>query len=155
MNVGTVLELCIFIIQMFKAKKMKKVILTSGIAFLSIGVFAQAVKTNTPVSTNKTAATAATAKVARQLPAADQRAVQYSQELKSKLNLTPEQYTKVLAVNTECIKRKDAAKASGTDASKAISAYRQEQYKTILSADQLAKLKAMNVSSVKPKLQTK
>ena len=58
-----------------------------------------------------------------------------------------------MAVNTECIKRKDAAKGTtgqaAVTASKAIAAYRQQQFQSILNADQLAKLKAMNAQGGK------
>lgn len=128
-----------------KFKKMKKILLAMSVTLFSIGVFAQ-----TPMTTAKQVSQSATAtKVAKQMPSAEIRATQYSNELKSKLALTDDQYKKVMTVNTECIKRKDAAKASGKDASKDISAYRQQQYQTILTPAQMAKLKGMNVQGAK------
>lgn len=78
---------------------------------------------------------------------AEQRAVAYSKDLQKKLTLDDGQYAKVLAVNTECIRRKDAMKQNkqhDPNASKAIAEYRMQQYQTILKPDQLTKLKAMN-----------
>lgn len=84
-----------------------------------------------------------------QKQSAAQRAVQYSQELKVKLGLSGDQYAKILAVNTECITRKDALKsstdaASIKDGKKQIKDYRATEFAKILSAGQLAKLNMMN-----------
>lgn len=87
-----------------------------------------------------------------QVPAA-QRAIPYSKELKQKLSLNDDQYNKILAVNTECINKKDALKQADQKknaGSKEIAQYRMEQYKTILTPDQLTKLKAMNTQVAKP-----
>lgn len=78
---------------------------------------------------------------------AEQRAVAYSKQLQKELTLDDDQYAKVLAVNTECIRRKDALKQNkqpDPNASKAISQYRMQQYQTILKPDQLTKLKGIN-----------
>jgi Spy/CpxP family protein refolding chaperone len=74
----------------------------------------------------------------------DDRAVSSAKRLQQELNLTDDQYNKIVAVNTECAKRKDALEASGQkdrSAYKPIMDYRKQQYATILTADQLAKLK--------------
>ncbi|MBB2148061.1 hypothetical protein [Pedobacter gandavensis] len=108
-----------------------------------------------------TAQTAAPLATSKQQPAkkmqaapqsAEQRAVAYSKELKQKLNLDDNQYAKVLAVNTECIRRKDALKLTKPQdpkASKAIADYRMQEYQSILKPDQLTKLKAMNAQGGK------
>ncbi|MFC0184444.1 hypothetical protein SAMN04515674_10243 [Pseudarcicella hirudinis] len=108
------------------------------------------------VSTNAQAPATAPAKAAKTeskkdkgpKKSADERAVQYSQELKQKLKLNDDQYSKVLAVNTECIKRKDALKEADDkkakkDGKKDIKAYRLGEYQKIFTADQLAAYKAM------------
>jgi len=87
------------------------------------------------------------------LPAA-QRAIPYSKELQKKLSLNDDQYTKILAVNTECINKKDALKQADQKkdgGSKEIAQYRMEQYKTILTPGQLTKLKTINTQMAKPK----
>ena len=89
--------------------------------------------------------------VKRQLPPPEERAISYSKELKNKLTLTDDQYQKVLAVNTECIRRKDALRASGkTDSQgfKEISAYRKQQFQTILTPEQQKKLTDLDRKSV-------
>lgn len=84
------------------------------------------------------------------MSAAD-RAVQYSNELKTTLALTPDQFQKVLAVNTECISRKDAMKGSGdketmktgkTD----IKAYRAGEFQKIFTAQQMTAYQQMNAN---------
>lgn len=66
------------------------------------------------------------------------------------MSLTDDQYNKVLAVNTECIRRKDAAKSSDDkDAAKSIKTYRNQQFQTILTPDQMAKLKSVNAQGGK------
>jgi hypothetical protein len=82
------------------------------------------------------------------MTAAD-RAAQYSNELKSALTLNEEQYQKVLAVNTECITRKDAMKGSGDKVAmktgKAdIKAYRLGEFQKIFTADQMTAYQKMN-----------
>jgi hypothetical protein len=82
------------------------------------------------------------------MTAAD-RAVQYSNELKTGLTLNDDQYQKVLAVNTECITRKDAMRGSGDKGTmktgKAdIKAYRLGEFQKIFTADQMTKYQNMN-----------
>ena len=77
------------------------------------------------------------------------RAVQYSNQLKSALTLNADQYQKVLAVNTECITRKDAMKGSGDKGAMKtgksdIKAYRLGEYKKIFTAQQLTAYQNMN-----------
>lgn len=127
---------------------MKKILFTLALAATVFSVSAQtAAQATAPKQhvTKKTSIQAAP-------QSADQRAVAYSKELQKKLSLDDAQYTKVLAVNTECIRRKDALKHSKKQdpgGSKAISQYRMEQYQTILKPEQLAKLKAMNAQGGK------
>ena len=104
---------------------MKKIIITSAfLLFTQVAIFAQ-----TPVTTpsenfknDKTKGRNGFQKGKDQIDgnrekqpkmSAADRAVQYSNELKKTLALTPDQYQKVLAVNTECISRKDAMRGSG------------------------------------------
>ena len=122
---------------------MKKILFVLGIAFLSHQVYAQTASKMPPAPATKSA------HVAKTLPAPDQRAVPYSNELKTKLGLNADQYQKVLAVNTECIRRKDQGKAAGKDNGKDISAYRQQQFQSILTAEQMAELKAINAQGGK------
>jgi Spy/CpxP family protein refolding chaperone len=77
---------------------------------------------------------------------ADDHAVTMAKKMQQDLSLTDDQYNQILAVNTECEKRRDAAKASGQtgrEAFKPIMDYRDQQYATILTADQNAKFKDM------------
>ena len=121
---------------------MKKLIAAIAIMLAVSPVFAQTA-TPAPAATKQAPAKAPAAPKA--LPAPEKLAIAYTDELKTKLNLTDDQYKKVLDVNTECIRRKDAAKASGQKGGfKEISAYRKQQFQTILTPDQLAKLKDMN-----------
>lgn len=126
---------------------MKKLIAAIAILLAVSPVFAQ---TATPKPTAAPKQAPAAAPAPKALPAPEKRAVAYTDELKTKLHLTDDQYQKVLAVNTECIKRKDALKASGQKGgpgSKEISAYRKQQYQTILTPDQLTQLKALNAQN--------
>jgi|GEM_PF-3625012 len=84
------------------------------------------------------------------MSAAD-RAVQYSNELKKTLALTPSQYQKVLAVNTECISRKDANRGSGDKGTMKtgkddIKAYRVGEFKKIFTAQQMTTYQQMNAN---------
>ncbi|MBO9729370.1 MAG: hypothetical protein J7623_12100 [Chitinophaga sp.] len=126
---------------------MKKLITAIAIMLAVSPAFAQTAKTATPQQAPAARQAPATPKA---LPAPEKRAIAYTDELKTKLHLTDDQYQKVLAVNTECIKRKDALKASGQKGgpgAKEISAYRKQQYQTILTPDQLTQLKAMNAQN--------
>lgn len=124
---------------------MKKLIAAIAIMLAVAPAFAQTAPA-APAAPAKQAP-AKPAHAPKALPAPEQRAAQYTDELKTKLNLTDDQYKKVLAVNTECIRRKDALKASGqkdANGKKEIAAYRKQQFQTILTPDQQAKLKALN-----------
>jgi len=132
---------------------MKKFLFAAAFALATIPAMAQTGETTAPARpTQQSPSMTPAAPGARQtnrmqpraLAPAEQRAVSYSKELQQKLNLTPDQYTKVLSVNTECIKRKDAMKQSGATNFKEISTYRMQEYQTILTPDQMTKLKAMN-----------
>ena len=77
------------------------------------------------------------------------RAVQYSNQLKTVLSLNDDQYQKVLAVNTECITRKDAMKGSGDKGAMKtgksdIKAYRLGEFKKIFTAQQMTTYQNMN-----------
>ncbi|KIO77443.1 hypothetical protein TH53_09190 [Pedobacter lusitanus] len=132
---------------------MKKLLLAFAFAAAVLPVVAQ---TAAPAAAPKQQVAVKAPKVVQkvQVPAA-QRAIPYSKELQQKLALNDAQYTKILAVNTECINKKDALKQADQQkggGSKEIAQYRMEQYKTILTPDQLAKLKALNAAQgTKPK----
>lgn len=122
---------------------MKKFLLVIA---LTVGVMPAFAQVAVPAAKTKQIA----AKAPKTLAAPEQRAISYSKELKQKLSLSDDQYTKVLAVNTECIRRKDALKTAGQDNTKGrkeISAYRQQQYQGILTPQQQAQLKAMNAQN--------
>lgn len=85
---------------------------------------------------------------------ATDRAIQYSNELKTTLSLTPDQFQKVLAVNTECISRKDAMKGNGDKGTmktgKAdIKAYRVGEFQKIFTAQQMTAYQQMNANKNK------
>jgi hypothetical protein len=148
---------------------MKKTIITSAILlFIQVVIFAQ-----TPVVTAPADAPAQTPKQEKgrggdrdkgqrgrdgkgrdqrekqpKMTAAD-RATQYSNQLKTSLTLNEDQYQKVLAVNTECITRRDALrggqdkgamKTGKTD----IKAYRLGEFQKIFTADQMTAYQNMN-----------
>ena len=138
---------------------MKKTIITSAILlFTQIAIFAQ-----TPVTTIPSDASAQTLRGDKgkgnqrgkdqkekqpKMTAAD-RAVQYSNQLKTVLTLNDDQYQKVLAVNTECITRKDAMKGSGDKGAMKtgksdIKAYRLGEFKKIFTAQQMTIYQNMN-----------
>ena len=141
---------------------MKKTIIASAILlFTQIAIFAQ-----TPVVTPPSDASAQTMKGGDRgkgnqhgrnqrekqpkMSAAD-RAVQYSNQLKTALGLNDDQYQKVLAVNAECITRKDAMKGGGDRGAMKtgkgdIKAYRLGEYKKIFTAQQLTTYQNMNES---------
>lgn len=121
---------------------MKKILM--GMAVMLWIVPAMAQTATQPAPRQKTSIAPAARK---SLPPPEQRALPYANELKKKLALTDDQYKKVLAVNAECIRRKDALKAAGQPMDKGgrdISDYRKQQYNLILTPAQQVKLKAMN-----------
>lgn len=137
---------------------MKKTIITSAfLLFAQVAIFAQ-----TPVATTPSEASAQTPKNDKpkgrdgnrekqpKMSAAD-RAVQYSNELKMTLTLTPDQYKKVLSVNTECISRKDVMKGSGDKGTMKtgksdIKAYRVGEFQKIFTAQQMTAYQQMNAN---------
>ena len=149
---------------------MKKSIITSAfLLFAQIAIFAQSPVVTTP---NETPAQTPKSEKGRgnekgkggyqkgkdqregkrekqpKMTAAD-RASQYSNELKSALTLNDDQYQKVLAVNTECITRRDALKGSGDKVAmktwKAdIKVYRLGEFQKIFTADQMTAYQNMN-----------
>ncbi|MGY0041138.1 hypothetical protein [Pedobacter sp. NJ-S-72] len=132
---------------------MKKLLL--AFTFAAAGLTAAAQTAAAPKTSPKQQVAVKAQKMVQkvQVPAA-QRAIPYSKELQKKLSLNDDQYTKVLAVNTECINKKDALKQANEKkggGSKEIAQYRMEQYKTILTPDQMTKLKGMNTQMAKPK----
>ena len=123
---------------------MKKLLFIAGLALAtSFGANAQ-----TTDQTQTTTTTTSHARGGWKNTPPEQRAKQYTDQMKTQLNLTDDQYGKVLAVNTECIKRKDALRQSGsTDmhgGQREISQYRRQQFATILTPAQMDQLKAMN-----------
>lgn len=144
---------------------MKNIVIAVALMISAAPAFAQTAPTapakQAPAAAAKQAPAAApatkqapAAQAKKQLPPPEQRAVAYSNELKKKLSLTDDQYKKVLDVNTECIRRKDALKAGGQKGGagfKEISAYRKQQFQTILTPDQQTKLQAMNAQGGKHK----
>jgi len=138
---------------------MKKTIIASVILlFTQIAIFAQ-----TPVVTPPSDASAQTMKgdkgkgnqrgkdqrEKQPRMTAAVRAVQYSNQLKTVLSLNDDQYQKVLAVNTECITRKDAMKGSGDKGAMKtgksdIKAYRLGEFKKIFTAQQMTTYQNMN-----------
>jgi Spy/CpxP family protein refolding chaperone len=111
---------------------MKKLMI--AFAVLAIANSAAFAQTTAPVQSSTTTAPA------------DDHAVTMAKKMQQDLSLTDDQYNQILAVNTECEKRRDAVKASGQsgrEAFKPIMDYRDQQYATILTADQNAKFKDM------------
>ena len=132
---------------------MKKLLLAFAFAATGLTASAQMANQATPVAAAKSQAAVKAQKVNSTIPAA-QRAIPYTKELQTKLGLNADRYAKILVVNTACITRKDALKGKDQKkgGSKEISQYRQQQYKTILTPDQLSKLKALNAQGgAKPK----
>ena len=129
---------------------MKKLILLS---FLLICTFVTFTNAQVVVDSTKTHQKQQKQNKTKAMPqSAAQRAVQYSQDLKAKLGLSDDQYAKILAVNTECITRKDALKTSTDvyamkDGKKQIKDYRANEFAKILTPDQQTKLKSMNASN--------
>ena len=138
---------------------MKKTIITFAILlFTQIAIFAQ-----TPVTPTPSDASAQTSKGDKgkgnqrgkrqrekqpRMTTAN-RAVQYSNQLKTVLTLNDDQYQKVLAVNTECITRKDAMRGNGDKGAMKtgksdIKAYRSGEFKKIFTAQQLTAYQNMN-----------
>jgi hypothetical protein len=118
---------------------MKKIILSASICLFSFAAFSQGqLQVANPVKAQKQQM------VQQAKQSAEERAKTYSNELKKTLNLSDDQYAKVMAVNTECIKRKDALKAGTGDKAagfKEIAQYRRQQFQTILTPAQMTQLK--------------
>ena len=125
-----------------------KLLITIAMAAASLTGMAQT--TTAPQKTTPQSTTTSQSGKATSTASAEDRGAIYSKQLKKELTLTDDQYNKVLAVNTECIRRKDAAKSSGDkDAAKNIKAYRNQQFQTILTPDQMTKLKSINAQGGK------
>lgn len=132
---------------------MKKTIITSAILlFTQMAIFAQTPKVKTPSDASAQAIRGDKGKDQREKQpkmTAAARAVQYSNQLKTGLTLNEDQYQKVLAVNTECITRKDAMKGSGDKGAMKtgkndIKAYRLGEFKKIFTAQQMTAYQNMN-----------
>ncbi len=124
-----------------------KLFIALALAAASATAMAQ---TTTPPQKTTTQSSASQRGKATSTTSAEERGAIYSKQLKKELNLTDDQYNKVLAVNTECIRRKDAAKSSGDkEAAKSIKEYRNQQFQTILTPDQMTKLKSINAQGGK------
>ncbi len=118
---------------------MKQIILSISICLFSIAAFSQTSNTDAAQPRQN-----APERMHKQMQSAEQRAKAYTNELKTALNLTDEQYAKIMAVNTECIKRKDAVRQGGGDNAsgfKEIAQYRRQQFQTILTPTQMQQLK--------------
>jgi hypothetical protein len=88
-------------------------------------------------------------------PAAE-RAIEYSTKLKAALNLTDEQFTQILKVNTEVLMKRDALKDNpDKEAAKAqrkeIKEYRQIEFMKIFTDEQETAFKNMKVKGKNPK----
>ncbi len=143
---------------------MKKAIIASiALLFVQIAVFAQTPVVSTPENTPQTKTDKRgnrnegrkEEKKGRKdeggwkKSSSAERAVQYSQQLKSGLSLSDDQYQKVLAVNTECINRKDAARGSqDRSAMKTskddIKVYRQGEFQKIFTPEQFNAYQNLN-----------
>lgn len=148
---------------------MKKIIITSAfLLFTQVAIFAQTPVTTTTPSENSAQTTKNNKAKGREgiqkgkdqangnrekqpkMSAAD-RAIQYSNELKTTLSLTPDQYQKVLAVNTECISRKDAMKGNRDKGAMKtgktdIKAYRVGEFQKIFTDQQMTAYQQMNAN---------
>ncbi|MES2518130.1 MAG: hypothetical protein V4585_08490 [Bacteroidota bacterium] len=132
---------------------MKKAFITSAILlFVQIAIFAQVPLATTPDSpstkTEKGKGDKPKKDKQPKMSAAD-RAVQYSNQLKSSLSLNDAQYQKVLAVNTECITRKDAMKGNQDHEASRLSkedikTYRSSEFQKIFTADQFTTYQNLN-----------
>ena len=120
--------------------------------FTQIAIFAQTPIVKTPSDASAQAIRGNKGKDQREKQpkmTAAARAVQYSNQLKTGLTLNEDQYQKVLAVNTECITRKDAMKGSGDKGAMKtgksdIKAYRLGEFKKIFTAQQMTAYQNMN-----------
>ncbi len=139
---------------------MKKSIITSALLlFVQLAIFAQTPVVATPDASTQNPKSDRGGRGSNQkgndqrdkqpkMTAAD-RAVQYSMQLKKTLSLNDDQYQKVLAVNTECISRKDAMKGGGDKGAMKtgkddIKAYRLGEFQKIFTADQMTAYQKMN-----------
>jgi hypothetical protein len=143
---------------------MKKSIITSALLlFVQLAIFAQTPVVSTPDASTQNPKSDRGGRGGNQkgrdqrdgnrekqpkMTAAD-RATQYSNQLKTALTLNDDQYQKVLAVNTECITRKDAMRGGGDKGTmktgKAdIKAYRLGEFQKIFTADQMTAYQNMN-----------
>lgn len=129
---------------------MKKIVITCMFVSASVGVFAQA-KTKT---TTKTATTTTTTQQmtephdlnAAQVKAAQQKAEKRSKALQTKLNLTQDQYEKVLTAETRYQKNVDMYPVGRVPAGflSNITSERNNYIEQALTAEQYEKYKAMN-----------
>ena len=139
---------------------MKKAIIASiALLFVQISVFAQTPVVSTPENTPQTKTDKRGDRKEGKKDRKDEggwkkstpadRAVQYSQQLKSNLSLSDEQYQKVLTVNTECISRNDAARGSQDrsamkNSKDEIKTYRQGEFQKIFTAEQFTAYQNLN-----------
>jgi hypothetical protein len=125
---------------------MKKIIVALGLVFALSPAFAQNTANTQSGETRKHAGRYANL-------SKEEKAKLHADRLQKKLNLTADQHTKILAVNLEVMKRKEALKAADAKPDKAafreIRQYRQQQFKAILTPAQMEQLKAMRAEHKK------
>lgn len=117
---------------------MKKIFFSIAVLFLCQMSMAQTAPTNAPKKMENRKGNPRTEHKPKK--SAEERAVQYADQLKSTLSLSDAQYKQVLAVNTECITRKDALRANGSikkQGNDGIHAYRIAEYQKIFTAEQM------------------
>ena len=121
----------------------KTIILSAAMAFATFGAFAQETKTTTTTNTTTTK----TETVKPQMSTED-RAKRQADKINAAVQLNAVQYAKVLEVTKNFIGQKEALKTSGAPGEDMKAKFRElgqkeeEQLKSILTADQFAKLQA-------------
>ena len=113
----------------------KTIILSAAMAFATFGAFAQEAGTATPHPTKVQGAV-------------EDRAKSQVEKINGMVQLSPDQYTKVMDVIKNSISQKDALRSSGTQGEdmkakfKALREEEQAKLKAILTPEQFAKLEA-------------
>lgn len=123
---------------------MKKIFFSIAVLFLCQMSMAQTTPTNAPKKMENRKGNPKTEHKPKK--SAEERAVQYADQLKSTLSLSDAQYKQVLAVNTECITRKDALRANEDKniqktGNNGIHAYRVAEFEKIFTAEQMTAFK--------------
>jgi hypothetical protein len=137
---------------------MKKIFITFvALLFVQVTIFAQTPvvsPADTPAQNPKTEKNEKNQKGRNQRErqpkmTAAERAVQYSMQLKTGLSLSDAQYQQVLAINTECVTRKDALRGNQDRSAmktgkEEIKAYRLAEFQKVFLADQMSAYQNMN-----------